>query len=66
MTLEISVEYEKLNEFLSVEETVSINQAITDPENPRETLDYLNSEEDDEGFLKKEFRKLRKLGGGVL
>lgn len=36
-------------------------------EESRETLDYLNEQkEDEEGFLKKEIRKLRKLGGGVL
>lgn len=34
----------------------------------RETLDYLNDGKNgnDDSFLKKEIRKLRKLGGGVL
>ena len=37
-------------------------------EESRETLDYLNSEENDEedGFFKNELKKLRKLSGGIL
>jgi hypothetical protein len=37
-------------------------------EESRETLDYLNNDEEnkEEGFFKKEFKKLRKLSGGIL
>ncbi|MFB6158676.1 MAG: hypothetical protein ABEJ95_03365 [Candidatus Nanohalobium sp.] len=35
-------------------------------EESRETLDYLNEEDEDEGFLRNEFKKLRKLSGGIL
>lgn len=37
-------------------------------EESRETLDYLNGDEknEEEGFFKNEFKKLRKLSGGIL
>lgn len=36
-------------------------------EESRETLDYLNNNDSEsEGLLKREFRKLKKLSGGVL
>lgn len=37
-------------------------------EESRETLDYLNNDEEneEEGFFKNEFKKLRKLSGGIL